>query len=426
MGTRLSHTPVGGKTMLLLFITIAFSFGITFLCSLFEACLLSVSLTDIAHIQQKQPLVARIWLGFKKDIDKPISVILIINTLAHTTGAMLSGVQLEAIVGPQYIILFTIVFSFALIQWAEILPKTLGVKYNKSLAKISAVPLKAIINIFAPIVFVIHLLNRVFSGRKKTEKIDAIGEISVLAHFAQSDMQISKDQVRILNRALSLSRITIKDIMVKKADIKFLSTSMTLSQALIEAHLHHHTRFPLIEGTDTQKVLGFINFKDIVTALRINPADPTLKGIARPILSLSGEETISNALNRLTSGYQHIALVADSANELIGLITLENLLESIVGDVKDEYDILPSHCYKLSENRLLTGGGARLEEVNKTFNINLVEPDQTLSVWLLEKFGHLPAADDHIKMGDLEITVRKVSRSKIFEAVIDKIVAFPQ
>jgi CBS domain containing-hemolysin-like protein len=407
--------------MILFFMTMAITMTITFLSSLFEACLLSISLSDIALIQEKHPLAARIWLGFKKNIDRPIAVILIINTLSYTIGASLLGSMFDLLFAREYILVFSLIYAVAMIQWTEILPKTLGVKYNKSLAKISAVPLKVLINIFAPFVVVIHAINRLFSGKRKTEeKLDIVGEISVLAHFAHSNEQISKDQERILSQALKLSKLTLKEILVKKADIKFLSTNMSLANALIEAHLHHHTRFPLIQGENTDDVIGYVNFKDIVTALRVNPSDPSLKGIARPIISLKEDETISTALSKLTSAYQHIALVKDKTDRLTGIVTLENILETIIGDLYDEYDILPAHFYKLSETRMLAGGGVKIKEVDSTLNLKLTDKEGTLNDWLLQLFGKIPATDDHFKFQDYDFTIRKVSRSKIYEASIDR------
>jgi putative hemolysin len=419
---RKADSPARRIVMFSLVLTIAVSVAVSFLCSLSEACLLSLSLTDVARLQEKQPMVARIWLGFKKNIDRPIAVILIVNTLANVIGAQLAGVQLEKIIGPEYIVLFTIAYSFLIVQVIEILPKTIGVRYNKRFARVIAVPLKGLITLFAPLVFVIQKLNLLFTGWKKPEeKLDAVGEISVLAHLAQSSAQITKRQENILKRALSLSKLTVKEVMVRKDDIKCLSTDMSLAEALIEAHLHHHTRFPLIEGGDREKVIGYVNFKDIVTALRIKPTDPSLRGIARPVVWLAGDETISVALGKLTSGYQHISLVRDGENRLIGMVTLENIIESIVGDVNDEYDVLPSHCYKLSETRTLAGGGIKLEQLAKLLDLPFEDGELTLNDWLLQKYGRVPSSDERLARDGYEFQPHKVSRGKVYEATIDKL-----
>jgi len=401
-----------------LIITIIISLSISFACSLFEACLLSLSLADIARITEKHPKVGRIWLSFKKNIDHPIAVILIINTLAHTIGASLSGAIFETLFSSSLILVFSLLYSFVMIQFTEILPKTLGVKHNRRLAIISAVPLNVLIKIFTPLVFLVHSINRLFAGKKKEEeKIDPLGEITALAHFAQSSAQITKDQEHILAQSLKLSTIKIKDIMVPKTDIKYLTTAMSLSEALVAAHLHHHTRFPLLD-IEKNDFIGYVNFKDIVTALRINPQDPSLRGIARPILRLDENETISNSLNRLTSAYQHIALVHDKEHKVLGLITLENLLETIVGDVKDEYDLLPIHFYKLSPTRFLAGGGLTLGEVNQKLNTTLPDEQKSLSDWLSSRLD-LANPDRKYSHGKLLFEVRKVSRSRIYEVIID-------
>ena len=122
--------------MTILLVTIFITMGISFLCSVLEACLLSLSLADIGRISDKKPLAAKIWKSFKEGIERPIAVILIINTLAHTIGASLSGAQFEKIFGTKWIISFSIIFSLSMIQWTEILPKTLGVRCNKNIAAV--------------------------------------------------------------------------------------------------------------------------------------------------------------------------------------------------------------------------------------------------------------------------------------------------
>lgn len=404
--------------MIYLIITITISLTISFACSLFEACLLSLSLADIARLCAKYPKVGRIWLGFKKNIDHPIAVILIINTLAHTIGASLSGAIFESLFSSSLIIIFSLLYSFAMIQFTEILPKTLGVKHNRRLAIISAVPLNFLIKLFTPLVFVVHSINLLFTGKKKAEdKIDPLGEITALAHFAQSSAQITKNQERILAQALKLSSIRLKDIMVPQPDIKYLTTTMSLTEALLAAHLHHHTRFPLLDPAKDE-FIGYVNFKDIVTALRLNPQDPSLKGIARPLLRLDENETISNALNRLTSAYQHIALVHNSQHKVLGLITLENLLETIVGDVKDEYDLLPVHFFQLSPTRFLAGGGLSLGQLNQKLNTALPDEQKSLSDWLASRI-EFSSPDRKYSHGNLLFEVRKVSHSRIYEVIID-------
>lgn len=386
-----------------------------------EACLLSLSNTDIAAIAEKKPLVAKIWQKYKEKIQTPIAVILIINTLAHTIGASISGAKFDELFGSKWIIVFSIVYSFVMIQWTELLPKTLGVKFNKRLAVISAIPLKILIKIFYPLMVVTSALNRPFDSKKSAaKKMDALSEISILTRYAASNKVISSEQEQIVSRSIQLSHLKAKNIMLHKNDIKFLSTDMSLAEALIEAHLHHHTRFPLTEGKDVDKVIGYVNFKDIISALQVNPQNPTLRGICRPIIELYTNEKLTEVLKKLTQSYQHIALIKNRHNKTEGLITMEDVIETIIGNINDEYDVLPDYCYPIAENRYLSGGGVRLNTIKNYFDGLTEKEDLTLNEYLLKEMKQKPTRDSVYQKGNVKFIIRKILRNRIFEAIIEK------
>jgi CBS domain containing-hemolysin-like protein len=107
--------------------------------------------------------------------------------------------------------------------------------------------------------------------------------------------------------------------------------------------------------------LGYVNFKDIVNTLRINPANPSLRGISRPIIYFNDNQSINFAMRRLITSHQHIAIVQDSDNNVVGMVTLENILEAVVGDIKDEYDVIPDHLFEIFPGRLYCRRGSRSE-----------------------------------------------------------------
>lgn len=399
---------------------VSVALGVSFMCSVLEACLLSLSLADIARISEKRPIAAQTWKIFRENIQRPITVILIINTLAHTIGASLSGAKFDQLFGTKWVLVFSLAFSFVMIQWTEILPKTLGVKYNKRVAVVAALPLKYLIIVFTPFVNLVQFLNRPFARKKQSDlETNAVADISVLAKFAALQKVISEDQEKILSQTINLPGIKVSDIMVERDEIKSLSTKMSLMDALLEAHIHHHTRLPLIEGDDKDKVIGYVNFKDIVSALQTNPTDPSLKGICRPILEVRADEKVSVLLNKLTRGYHHIAIVRDAGAKVAGLVTLEDVLESIVGEMDDEYDILPTYFYQIAANRYLAGGGIGLKALRERSGISLPDSDQTLNDWLMVSFGRRPSVEDTLSYEGNVFITRKVRRSKIFEVIIE-------
>ena len=406
--------------MTIFIVSVCMALGVSFLCSLAEACLLSLSLSDIAALSERAPLAGRIWKRFRENIHRPISVILIVNTLAHTIGAAVSGAKFDQLFDRRWIGLYSIAFSLVMIQWTEILPKTLGVRYNKAIAAIGAVPLSILEKLFAPLVFITEFINRPFEGRRTKQSGDALAEIAVLARFAAYNRLISGEQEKIVSRSLDLSKTLIESIMVERDDVKYVSSTMSLADALVEAHLHRHTRYPLAEAGDIDRILGYVNFKDIVTALRLNPRDPSLKGIMRPIISVSPRDNVAAVMKLLINGHNHIAIVKDTTTgRTAGLVSLEDIIETIVGDIKDEYDVLPSYIHEFEPGRITAGGAVRLAILRQRSCGAVPDSPMTLDEWLREHLKRTPKFGDTMPAGACRIIVNKVRRGRVMEAVVD-------
>ena len=409
--------------MTFLITTIVITLSISFLCSLLEAAFLSISHLDIAELSSKKPKLGTVLNDFKENIQKPIAVILIINTIAHTMGASLSGAQFDELFGPKWIVVYSIIFSFAMIQWTEILPKAIGVKFNKQVARIFAMPLLVLIKIFSPVINLIEFTNKPFID--KNERADHMGtvrEISVLSRFAVVNNLISKDQEKIIDRTINLTQKQTKDIMIPRSEIKYLNARMTMQEALVEAHVHNHTRYPLIDDSNPHEILGYINFKDIVSALKINPGNPSLKGITRPIMIIDSEETFSSLFKKLTYNQQHIAIVKNSENHLIGLVTLEDVIEEIIGDIEDEfdYDYLPNSFYPITNNRHIAGGNVLIGQLNETFSLTIEEAGSTINDWIKMKFGKEQKTGNKHTYNGITIIIKKVFKSKVCEVIIEQ------
>lgn len=408
--------------MLYLAIVILISMSISAMCSLSEACLLSISHGDIADMTSRKPKLAAVWKIFKGNIQKPIAVILIINTIAHTTGASLSGAKYNEVFGPRWIALFSFIFSFVMIQWTEILPKTIGVKYNKKIAVIMTIPLLYLIKLFSPLIKLIQILNLPFVGKtNESNNYDAVREISVLSRFAFINNLISKDQEQIISRTIGLTKIKVKDLMIPINEIKMLHDEMSMMEALIEAHIHNHTRYPFVSKSNPNDVRGYINFKDIVSALQINPENPSLRGIARPIMTFSENDNFSVLFKKLTYNHQHIAIVKDIKGDVTGLITLEDVIEEVIGEIEDEYDVLPAYLYAITSSRYIAGGGITIGQLNERLSVNLSDSNLSINDWIKMNYGEGQKTGNKYEYNNIQFIVRKISRSKINQIIIEKL-----
>jgi putative hemolysin len=404
-----------------LIVTVAAAIVASFLCSLSEACLLSMSLADIARIGEAHPRSGRIWRAFYEDMQKPMSVILIINTFANAAGAAIAASRFTELFGAAWIMPFSIGFSLVIIQWGEILPKTLGVRYNMRVARAIGLPLKILAILLAPFISVAEFINRPFDEKQAPQgtSADAASDITALARFAAINRMISGQQERIVARGMNLARRTVKDIMSKRNEIKYLSATMRLGEAMIEAHLHHHTRYPLVREHNLDQIEGYINFKDIVAALRINPKDPSLRGIVRPIIEFRPNENLAVVLQKMTREHRHIAVVKEESGATVGLITMEDVIECVIGDIQDEYDVLPNYFYAIADGRYLAGGAVTVGAVSEKAGGTTADPNMTLNAWMRAALKHVPQIEERLTLGSATITVRKVRRSKVFEATID-------
>lgn len=411
--------------MLLLIISILFAFSVSFVCSIMEACLLSLSTADIARIEEKRPRAAQVWKKFKSNISKPIAAILIINTFANTIGASIAGARFNALFGPKWLAVFSILLSFVMIQWAEILPKTIGVRQNRNLASIAAFPIKALLTILKPAISFTEFLNRPFEKNSSTKE-NAGADITVLAHSAALENQISKQQERLITRSIQLTTLRAKDIMVPRESINILDISMSLSDALIASHIHHHTRFPLVINNNIDQIAGYVNFKDIVGALHLNPINPTMDGIKRDVVFVNDDTMLQEVLLKLTRGYQHMAIVKNSKGATVGLITLEDLTEMLVGEIVDEYDCPPEMFVQLSETRFRAGGALTFANLKKRAFTTMPDWNVTIDQWIKKNLnGAQPIEGQQFQLEDFVLTIRRVTRGNVYDCIIDKKIRTP-
>lgn len=403
--------------MTIFVVSVAVALCISFICSLMEAALLSLTPSQVADLSTRHPQIGTIWRGFKTNIERPIAVILILNTAAHTIGAAVAGSQFDELFGDQWIWLFSILFTFAMLQYTEILPKTLGVYFNRTIAIWIARPLFLAIRVLTPVIHVLHLLNRPFEGRRTEKRPPAtLEEITSLAMMARLSKHIGPHQERIINRAAKLSQTSVRQVMIPIEQVSMLSTAQTLNQALIAAHIDAHTRFPVCECDDRTRVLGYINFKEMIYYMSTNPSDPSLKGIIRPVHFVDPSSSASDLLKTFIDQHEHMAIVRDGEGRSLGLITLEDLIEEMVGELEDEFDRLPRHVHSLSGGTWMFGGGVPTSEVAAKLGGQPMAAGGTLAAWLERALGQPPKPGQVLRHDGMEFMVRRVRRGRVFEA----------
>ena len=408
--------------MTLFLAAVATALGVSFLCSLMEAVLLSLTPSQVARLSERHPSTGTIWRGFKSNIERPIAVILILNTTAHTIGASVAGAQFDELWGDRWIWLFSIAFTLVMLQFTEIVPKTLGVQFNQILAPAIARPLQVAVVVFRPLIAVLHFLNRPFEGRRKTVGSAAatLDEIASLAAMARMSKDIGAHQERVIQGAARLSEKRVHDMMIPIEHVVMMSDDLTLPRAIVAAHIDAHTRFPVHEAGNRDRVVGYINFKEMIYFMSTNPRDPSLKGIMRPITFVDPDASAADLMRIFVDQHEHIAIVRDRAGRSLGLVTLEDLVEELIGDLEDEFDRLPRYSHALSGGTWLFGGGVTMQEVSRCLEGALPAGTGSLASFIEAESGDTPRGGQVLRRDGVEILVRRVRRGRVFEASISR------
>lgn len=310
------------------------------ICSIAEATLLSLNPIRLETLKQQGKAYAATLLRMREQVDRPIAAILILNTIANTGGAVVAGGAFDAVYGSQWLWLFTLVFALLILYISEIIPKIAGVVFNERLAPIVAWFLVGAVAMLFPLIVITEIIaRRIRRGAATEERVDA-GDVSTIARLARLNNAIGSEQERIITNAMKLRETTVRAVMLPREQIVFFQSDLSIEENLAIARRELHTRYPVSRSDSVDNIAGYVNFKE----LALVPEDErgSLERYLRPLLNVGSDMPIRSLMQRLTNGRHHIALVRDSDQQVLGLVTLEDVIEEVLGDIEDEFDTVPA------------------------------------------------------------------------------------
>lgn len=310
---------------------------VSFLCSLTEATLLSMNSVKIETDKQKGHKYAIVLDKLKGNINRPIAAILILNTIAHTGGATIAGSAFDEIYGDEWIWVFSIVFTIVILFGTEILPKVLGVSNAESLSKYIAVPLNITIKVLYPFIYLTDLFNKLILKKKDKKAKYSLEDIQTIARVAHLENIINKDQEDIIIKTSNLKSRKIDEIMLPLSEVIYFPETIDMYDFFDLAEEHLHTRYPVSKTNAPQDIFGYLNFKEIALESN-NITTGSLQKYIRPILFVKDTQSIIQVLKDLNSKRYHLAIVENEKGTFKGLVTLEDIVEEIVGEITDEFD----------------------------------------------------------------------------------------
>lgn len=307
-------------------------------CSLMEAALYAVPKAYVRSSQENGSRAAGVLLKLKEDIGKPIAAILILNTIANTAGASVAGWAAAEVFGSEILAIFSILFTFAILYCSEIIPKFVGVVYCRPVGLAIAYPLKYLVTVLRPLIAVSEILSH-WLRRDEDEQSLTPDEIRSMATVGTEEGALDHFEGSVIANVIGLDETRVKEVLTPRVVVFRLDQDTKVSALEKELQNWTFSRVPLFAESDPDHLLGYVTQRDVYEALLTGKGELSLKELARPLTIVAELMRVDKLLLEMFSQREHICAVVDEHGGLAGIITLEDIIEEIVGrEIVDEYD----------------------------------------------------------------------------------------
>jgi CBS domain containing-hemolysin-like protein len=395
-------------TIFLLAITVVLT--VSFICSLCESVLLSIGPAQTEAMAARHRHAGRLLTGFKRNIDVPIAAILILNTAAHTVGAAVAGASYVTVFDESTLWIFTIVFTLGVLLFTEIIPKTLGVSYTRYLAMPVAYMIRLMTIVLYPLVFVSERISRSLR-RGKLAPITSVEEIRLLAALGRNEGAVGPRTADMIVGATHLRQMTAGDVMLPRQQIVHLSAEMTPAEVLETARESGYSRFPFVPEKDIDNFSGIVMVKDLMFWMHDHPDTPVdWKSLVREPIVVPEGMPLTALMRTFQDARFHLAIIVDEYGGVEGLVTLEDVVEEVVGEILDESDEPIEDIWPQDDGSLHAKATVELRKICAHLNLPW-EPEEevaTVGGLITERLGRLPARGDSVEWNGCRLEVLSV------------------
>ena len=322
--------------LLLLYLIGALS--ISFLCSILEAVLLSVPMSFVSMLETEGRKGAPLLKKYKQNIDKPIAAILSLNTISHTVGAAGVGAQSNAVFGSQFFAATSAVLTLLILVFSEIIPKTIGAAYWRSIAIPCARIIHVLVIITYPLVIMSEFITHIFSRNKQQASVSR-EEVSAMVNVGAEEGVFEKKENSMIQNLLKLDDISARDIMTPSSVAEIAEESMTLREFYRNEAFRQFSRIPVYNEENDDYIKGYVLRQAILEKLAEDKIELRLSDIIRPVLTFQETDNVSKIWERLLAKKEHISIIIDEYGCFRGIVTMEDVIETLLGtEIVDEKD----------------------------------------------------------------------------------------
>ncbi|HCT95142.1 MAG: hemolysin [Bacteroidetes bacterium GWE2_39_28] len=326
--------------LLLFYLFLALS--VSFLCSVMEAVLLTTPMSFVSMKEEQGVKAGALFKRLKQNIDRPLSAILSLNTIAHTIGAAGVGAQATLVFNNISFGLISATLTILILVFSEILPKTIGAYYWKSIAMGSAKIINIMVFITYPLVVISEGLTKIISKGGRDNASVSREEFSAMVNIGEEEGLIGSAENRIIQNIIKLRGVKVEDVMTPRVVVETASEEMTIEEFHNNKNYRNFSRIPIYSSTGKEDIIGFVHRQDVIENVANDNFGVKLKSIKREITVVPNFQPLTVLWERLLSKKAHIALVVDEYGGFEGIVTLEDVIETILGlEIMDERDVNP-------------------------------------------------------------------------------------
>lgn len=323
--------------MILLLFYLFLALFVSFLCSIMESVLLSTPISFLKAKEETGHKSATTFIKLKNNIDKPLSAILSLNTVAHTIGAAGVGAQATNMFGELYFGIISAILTLLILIFSEIIPKTIGARYWRELALVSGVIINTMVIITFPLVILSGYITRLFS-RNLNELSVSREEILAMANIGTEEGIFEEKENKIIQNLIRLEKVKVKEIMTPRTVVIVADENMSLKEFLIKKEFLYYSRIP-IYSKNNENITGYVFRQTVFEKLAEEETNLKLLDICREIVIVHEFQTLLNIFEILLEKKEHIALVVDEYGGMDGIVTMEDIIETLLGlEIVDERD----------------------------------------------------------------------------------------
>jgi len=400
--------------MATLFWILAIAFATSFLCSILEAVFLSMTHSHIAVLKSRGEWAGEWFERAQKDLHEPIAAILTLNTIALTMGATMGGAVAADVFGDAWVAAFSAVLTLAVLLFTEIVPKTAGATYWQELAKPTAYILHAMVVVMKPFLIPLAWVSGLItpSGERPTV---SRAELEVLAEIGRREGALDEDEFSVMSNVIRLDEVSVGEVMTPRTDMVGIPADATIEEAQAMMLDTGHLRLPVYEDSlDT--IIGIVLGRDVWRAHRDGQVG--LDAVIRPLPFAPSSKRVEDLIPEMRSRLTKMAIVVDEFGGTAGLVTLEDLIEEIIGEIQDEHEgDEPMAFQELAGGRLRIWGGTSLREASQKLDFAPTEDEEegydTIGGFVFGRLNRIPVVGDEVDVESGRLRVTEMNGRRI-------------